>query len=46
MRGDANARVASRSPIAGHHALVEIERRVADFLLITQNVDGLASARR
>jgi NAD-dependent deacetylase len=28
-------------PNAGHHALVEIERRVPDFLLVTQNVDGL-----
>jgi NAD-dependent deacetylase len=32
------ARVA---PNAGHRALVEIERRVPQFLLATQNVDGL-----
>ncbi|MCK7580550.1 MAG: hypothetical protein MZV65_36175 [Chromatiales bacterium] len=28
-------------PNAGHYALVEIERRVPKFTLITQNVDGL-----
>ncbi len=28
-------------PNAGHYALVEIERRVHEFTLITQNVDGL-----
>ena len=28
-------------PNAGHHALVEIEKRVPQFTLITQNVDGL-----
>ena len=28
-------------PNAGHHALVELERRCAQFLLITQNVDSL-----
>ena len=29
------------APNPGHFALAEIERRVPDFLLITQNVDGL-----
>jgi NAD-dependent deacetylase len=33
--------VAAAQPNAGHFALAEIERRVRDFLLITQNVDGL-----
>jgi NAD-dependent deacetylase len=28
-------------PNAGHHALVEMERRVPDWILVTQNVDGL-----
>ena len=28
-------------PNAGHHALVEIERRKRDFTLVTQNVDNL-----
>lgn len=28
-------------PNSGHRALVAIERRVGDFLLVTQNVDGL-----
>lgn len=28
-------------PNAGHYALVEIEKRVPQFILITQNVDGL-----
>jgi NAD-dependent deacetylase len=28
-------------PNAGHFALVEIERRAPEFLLVTQNVDGL-----
>ena len=28
-------------PNAGHYALVEIERRIPQFTLITQNVDGL-----
>lgn len=28
-------------PNPGHHALVELARRVPDFTLITQNVDGL-----
>lgn len=31
----------SVQPNAGHLAIVEIERRVPDFLLVTQNVDGL-----
>jgi NAD-dependent deacetylase len=35
-RGMAKAR-----PNAGHEALAEMERRVASFTLITQNVDGL-----
>ena len=33
--------VARAEPNPGHHALVELERRVRDFALITQNVDGL-----
>jgi len=33
--------VAAVEPNAGHCALVELERRVPEFLLITQNVDGL-----
>lgn len=33
--------MAQAEPNAGHHALVELERRVPAFLLITQNVDGL-----
>lgn len=28
-------------PNAGHHALVDMEARVPEFILITQNVDGL-----
>jgi NAD-dependent deacetylase len=28
-------------PNPGHYALVEIEKRVTQFTLITQNVDGL-----
>jgi NAD-dependent deacetylase len=42
-------RVNHVAPNPGHHALVEIERRAPDFLLITQNVDGLhqrAGSRR
>lgn len=31
----------SVQPNPGHGAIVEIERRVPDFLLVTQNVDGL-----
>jgi NAD-dependent deacetylase len=38
-RGIANAR-----PNAGHEALAALERRVAEFTLITQNVDGLHDA--
>src|SRR5205809_7905910 len=34
-------RVSRVEPNAGHRALVEIERRVPEFVLITQNVDGL-----
>ncbi|HCA79132.1 MAG TPA: NAD-dependent protein deacylase [Bacteroidetes bacterium] len=30
-------------PNLGHHALVELERRVPDFTLVTQNVDNLHS---
>ncbi len=33
--------LATRSPNAAHRALVELERRVERFWLITQNVDGL-----
>ncbi len=29
------------APNPGHHALVELEKRKADFTLVTQNVDGL-----
>ena len=41
--------VARAEPNAGHRALVELERRAADFRLVTQNVDGLhdrAGSRR
>jgi NAD-dependent deacetylase len=31
-------------PNAGHYALAEMERRISDFTLITQNVDGLHHA--
>jgi NAD-dependent deacetylase len=31
----------SVEPNPGHRAIVEIERRVAEFVLVTQNVDGL-----
>ena len=34
-------RVAAAQPNAGHFALAELERRASDFMLITQNVDGL-----
>jgi NAD-dependent deacetylase len=34
-------RIAAVSPNAGHFALSELERRVPDFTLITQNVDDL-----
>jgi NAD-dependent deacetylase len=33
--------IAAARPNAGHDALVEMEKRVAGFTLITQNVDGL-----
>jgi len=33
--------IAAVHPNAGHDALAELERRVASFTLITQNVDGL-----
>ncbi len=33
--------IAAAEPNAGHRALVEIEKSIADFSLITQNVDGL-----
>src|ERR1700674_4989715 len=33
--------VAAARPNAGHVALAELERRVPEFALITQNVDGL-----
>jgi NAD-dependent deacetylase len=33
--------IAKALPNAGHFALVEMEKRVAQFTLITQNVDGL-----
>lgn len=33
--------VAGAEPNPGHRALVELERRIPDFILITQNVDGL-----
>jgi NAD-dependent deacetylase len=39
------ANVAKVYPNPGHHALVELERRLgADFTLVTQNVDGLHQA--
>jgi NAD-dependent deacetylase len=34
-------RVATVQPNAGHRALAELETRVPEFLLVTQNVDGL-----
>jgi len=37
-------RVATCAPNPGHRALAELERRTPDFLLITQNVDGLHEA--
>jgi NAD-dependent deacetylase len=33
--------VGAAQPNAGHRALAELERRLPDFLLVTQNVDGL-----
>ena len=38
--------IAAALPNAGHFALVEMEKRVAKFTLITQNVDGLHDLRR
>jgi NAD-dependent deacetylase len=38
------AKVSSCAPNPGHFALAELERRVPEFLLITQNVDGLHQA--
>ena len=35
------ARLALAEPNPGHHALVEVERSIPAFTLITQNVDGL-----
>lgn len=43
------SRVEAAEPNAGHRALVELEARVPEFLLVTQNVDGLharAGSRR
>jgi len=43
------SRLAVLAPNAGHHALVELERRKSGFTLVTQNVDGLhdrAGSRR
>ncbi len=43
------ARVAQAEPNSGHLALAQLERRVPEFTLITQNVDGLherAGSRR
>lgn len=34
-------RVRQAEPNAGHHALVAMERQIAEFALLTQNVDGL-----
>jgi NAD-dependent deacetylase len=36
--------IAAALPNAGHEALAALERRVAEFTLITQNVDGLHDA--
>jgi NAD-dependent deacetylase len=33
--------VAEAEPNPGHRALAELERRIPDFVLVTQNVDGL-----
>ena len=33
--------VAAARPNPAHHALVDLENRIADFTLVTQNVDGL-----
>jgi NAD-dependent deacetylase len=42
----AHRRQAARGaqPNAGHHALAEMERKIPEFTLITQNVDGLHHA--
>jgi NAD-dependent deacetylase len=37
-------RVGEAKPNPGHYALAAMERHVADFLLVTQNVDGLHQA--
>jgi len=37
-------RILEAAPNPGHHALVEIERRVPRFTLVTQNIDGLHAA--
>lgn len=42
-------RVAAAQPNAGHIALADLEQRVSEFVLVTQNVDGLhqrAGSRR
>lgn len=36
--------IAAKQPNPAHHAIVELERRCAQFWLITQNVDGLHRA--
>jgi NAD-dependent deacetylase len=36
--------LATKQPNAAHHAIVEMERRIPGFWLITQNVDGLHPA--
>lgn len=33
--------IASKSPNSAHYAIVKLEKRYNDFLLITQNVDGM-----
>lgn len=38
------ARVGQSKPNAGHLALVELEKRVESFTLVTQNIDGLHQA--
>lgn len=43
------ARAALATPNAAHRAIVELERRAGEFMLVTQNVDGLherAGSRR
>src|SRR5688572_8203495 len=37
-------RIAPLLPNAAHHALVQLEQRAPEFLLATQNVDGLHAA--